>query len=182
MRVQLLATALALAAFLPACGDAVEPPRREPEIKLKLSSPADAAVVRGETVAIRGTVAPAGARVQVLGRRVAVDGGSFSTDVTLEPGANLIDVAASARGRRPEFAAMRVVFEQRVALPDVVGRDADTVQDELEGLGLGVVRQNAGGFFDPILPGDPKVCEMRPAAGERVLPGTEVTVLVARDC
>ena len=39
-----------------------------------------------------------------------------------------------------------------------------------------------GGFFDPILPGDPKVCEMQPGAGAQVLPGSEVTLLVARDC
>ncbi len=182
MRAQLLAAGLAVAAFLPACGDAPEPPRREPEVKLRLTSPADVAVVRTETVEIRGTVAPAAAEVQVRGRKVAVQGGGFSADVALKPGANLIDVAASARGRRPDFAAMRVVFEQRVALPDVVGRDADTAQEELEGLGLGVKQQDAGGFFDPILPGDPKVCSMRPAAGGQVLPGTEVSLLVARDC
>jgi hypothetical protein len=182
MRLSLLVSVLALAAFLAACGDAPKPPRSEPEVKLRLTGPADAAVVRAETVQIRGTVAPAGAEVQVLGRKVAVDGGSFSTDVSLKPGANLIDVAASARGRRPDFAVTRVVFEQRVPLPDVIGSDADTAQDQLEGLGLTVKRQDAGGFFDPILPGSPKVCEMQPAAGEQVLPGTEVTVLVARSC
>jgi beta-lactam-binding protein with PASTA domain len=74
------------------------------------------------------------------------------------------------------------VFEERVALPDVVGRDADTAQEELEGLGLDVRKEDAGGFLDPILPGDPKVCEMEPTAGAQVLPGTEVTVRVARDC
>jgi hypothetical protein len=182
MRGPALVFLLALAAFLAACGDAPEPPRSEPAVRLKLTGPADAAVVRAETVEIRGTVAPAGAQVRVLGRKVTVDGGTFSTDVRLKPGANLIDVAASAQGRRPDFAAMRVVFEQRVRLPDFTGRDADTAQDELEGLGLSVKRQDAGGFFDPILPGDPKVCDMRPAAGAQVLPGTEVTVLVARNC
>jgi hypothetical protein len=120
--------------------------------------------------------------VQVLGRDVAVDGGEFRTEVELEPGSNLIDVAASANGRRPDFAALRVVFEQRVVLPDVVGRDADTAQEELEGLGLEVKAEDAGGFLDPILPGDPKVCEMQPEAGAHVLPGSEVTVLTARDC
>jgi beta-lactam-binding protein with PASTA domain len=94
----------------------------------------------------------------------------------------LIDVAASANGRRPDFAVLRVVFEERVALPDVVGSDADTAQEQLEGLGLTVELENGGGFFDPILPGDPKVCELQPEPGTQVLPGSEVTVLVARDC
>jgi hypothetical protein len=118
----------------------------------------------------------------VLGSEVAVQDGRFSTEVALDPGANLIDVAGSARGRRPDFAAVRIVREQRVPLPDLVGRDADTAQEELEGLGLKVRAEDAGGFFDPLLPGDPRVCEMDPGAGEQVLPGTEVTLRVARDC
>jgi beta-lactam-binding protein with PASTA domain len=75
-----------------------------------------------------------------------------------------------------------VVFEQRVALPDVVGRDADTAQEELEGLGLEVGTEDAGGFLDPLLPGDPKVCAMEPEAGTQVLPGSAVRLLTARDC
>ena len=182
MRLPALVAAVALAALAPACGDAPPPPRDEPLVELELASPADADVVRAETVEITGSVKPARATVQVLGREVAVDGGSFTTEVALAPGANLIDVAASANGRRPDFAAMRVVREERVPLPDVVGRDADTAQDQLEGMGLTVRTLDAGGFFDPILPGDPTVCEMRPEPGAQVLPGSEVTVLVARDC
>ena len=182
MRTCTVAAVLAVAIITPACGDDPKPPRDEPEVELTLSAPADAATTRDETVEISGTVKPARAGVQVLGRDVTVDGGRFSTEVALEPGANLIDVAGSARGRRPDFAALRVVREQRVPLPDVVGRDADTAQEELEGLGLEVRMEDAGGFFDPLLPGDPTVCDMQPAAGEDVLPGTEVTLLVARDC
>ena len=151
-------------------------------MRLELGSPADGAVVRAETVEIRGTVQPRGAQVQVLGREIAVDAGSFRAEVPLEPGANLIDIAAAARGRRPDFAVARIVREVRLPVPDVVGSDADTAQDQLEGLGLSVRSENAGGFFDPILPGDPKVCELRPRAGAQVLPGSEVTMLVARDC
>ena len=72
--------------------------------------------------------------------------------------------------------------EVRLPVPDLVGADADTAQEQLEGLGLTVRAQDAGGFFDPILPGDPKVCELRPRPGTQVLPGSEVTLLVARDC
>jgi len=165
-----------------ACGDAPPPARAQPEVALTLQGPRDGGVVRARSVVLRGTVRPAAARVRVLGREVAVEAGAFRTEVALEPGANLIDVAASARGRRPDLAAMRVVREERVPVADVVGRDADTAQEQLDGLGLSVRLENAGGFFDPILPGDPKVCATDPEAGQQVLPGTEVTLLVARDC
>src|SRR5215213_5208857 len=172
MRTCTIAAVAAVALLVAACGDDPDPPRDEPDVRLTLTGPADAAVTRSDTVEIAGNVKPARAAVQVRGEDVAVDGGEFRTEVELEPGANLIDVAASANGRRPDFAA----------LPDVVGRDADTAQEELEGLGLEVKAEDAGGFLDPILPGDPKVCEMQPEAGTQVLPGTDVTVRVARDC
>jgi hypothetical protein len=180
MRAPLLVALLAV--LVAGCGGSSQPPRDEPKVRLKLSVPADSAVVRAETVAIQGSVQPAGARVEVLGREVAVDGGSFSTAVALEPGANLIDVAASAPGRRPDFAATRVVREVRVAVPDVVGSDADSAEEQLAGLGLEVNRKAGGGFLDPILPGSEKVCESTPKAGTQVLPGSEVTLVVAREC
>jgi hypothetical protein len=182
MRAPLVACLLALAALAPACGDSSAPPRNEPKVKLQLEEPADAAVIRAETVSISGSVQPAGARVEVLGREVAVSGGTFSADIPLEPGANLVDVSASAHGRRPDFAAMRVVREVRVAIPDLLGSDADTAQNQLETLGLKVTRESGGGFLEPILPGDPKVCESTPKAGTQVLPGSDVTIITARDC
>jgi hypothetical protein len=182
MRTCTTAAVVAVAILTTACGEDPKPPADEPEVELTLTAPTDAGTTRDESVAVSGTVKPARASVQVLGRDVAVDGGRFTTEVPLEPGANLIDVAGSARGRRPDFAALRVVFEQLVPLPDVVGRDADTAQEELEGLGLEVRAEDAGGFFDPLLPGDPTVCDMDPDAGADVLPGTEVTLQVARDC
>jgi Glucodextranase, domain B/PASTA domain len=181
MRAPTIAAAVALTALAPACGDDSEPPRQA-GVKLELSSPADSEVVRSETVEIRGTVQPRGANVKVLGREVAVDGGSFRAEVPLEPGANLIDVSAGTRGRRTDFAVARVVREVRVPVPDVVGSDADTAQEQLEGLGLTVDVENAGGFFDPLLPGDPQVCDLEPEPGTQVLPGSEVILLVAREC
>jgi hypothetical protein len=159
-----------------------KPPRAEPRVKLELGAPTDATVVRAETVQVSGSVRPASARVQVLGREVAVESGRFSAAVPLEPGANLVDVAASARGRRPDFAAMRIVREVRVAVPGLLGRDADTAREQLEGLGLDVDTKNGGGLFDPILPGDPKVCLTDPPAGTQVLPGSKVELTVARNC
>src|SRR5215213_89375 len=181
MRQPVLAAAAALAALAPGCGGGdAQPPRTEPRVRLVLDAPADAEVVRAETVQVSGTVRPAAARVQVLGREVAVDGGRFEADVPLEPGANLIDVAASARGRRPDFVATRILREVRIAVPDLVGRDADAAQERLAGLGLEAGVKNGGGFLDPILPGDPKVCSSDPAAGAQVLPGTKVELTVAR--
>jgi hypothetical protein len=182
MRATSLAAVMALAALAPACGDDPQPPRNEPRVELELGSPADGAVVPSETVEIRGTVRPRSAQVKVVGREIAVDGGSFRAEVPLEPGANLIDVSAGARGRRPDFAVARIVREVRLPVPDLVGRDADTAQEQLEGLGLTVELEDAGGFFDPLLPGDPTVCEQEPRPGTQVLPGSEVTLLVARDC
>jgi hypothetical protein len=182
MRTCTVAGVFAVALLAAGCGDDPGPPRDEPLVRLTLTGPADADVTRSDTVEVSGAVKPARAAVRVLGRDVAVDDGEFRTEVELEPGANLIDVAASAHGRRPDFAALRVVFEARVALPDVVGRDADTAQEELEGLGLEVHAEDAGGLLDPLLPGDPKVCEMDPEAGTEVLPGSAVTLRTARDC
>ena len=76
-----------------------------------------------------------GAHVEVLGKEVAVSGGSFSADVQLEPGVNLVDVSAGLEGRRPAFAVARVIREVRMPVPDLIGRDADTAQDQLQGLG-----------------------------------------------
>jgi hypothetical protein len=182
MRTCTIAAVLAVAFLTGACGEEARPPQREPLVELTVDAPPDADTTREERVAISGTVKPAGATVQVLGSEVTVSGGRWSTEVALDPGANLIDVAASARGRRPDFAALRLIREQRVRLPDVVGRDTDTAREELEGLGLDVKTEDAGGFFDPLLPGDPAVCTMDPAAGEQVLPGSQVTLQVARDC
>jgi hypothetical protein len=182
MRTCTIAALLAVATLTAACGEDAKPPQKEPLVELTLTAPPDGDTIREERIEISGTVKPARANVQVLGSEVAVQDGRFSTEVALEPGANLIDVAGSASGRRPDFASLRVIREQRVPLPDVVGRDADTAQEELEGLGLKVRTEDSGGFFDPLLPGDPAVCAMEPGAGEQVLPGTEVTLQVAREC
>jgi len=171
-----------LAVLLPACGDDPNPDADEPKVRLEVTVPQDGATVRAQTVAVEGTVQPAGARVQVLGEDVGVEAGRWHAEVPLEPGANLVDVAASAKGRRPDFASLRIVLEQRVTVPDLVGADADAAQDQLEGLGLEVATQDGGGFFDPILPGDPAVCSTEPRAGAEVLPGAEVVLVIARDC
>ena len=182
MRRPLPALVLALAVLPAGCGDDGQPPRSEPRVRLQVTVPQDGATVRADTVAVEGTVQPAAARVQVRGEEVGVQDGRWHAEVELEPGANLVDVAASAEGRRPDFASLRIVLEVRVKIPDLVGADADSAQDQLEGLGLEVSTEEGGGFFDPILPGDPAVCATEPRAGTDVLPGSEVVLVVARDC
>ena len=182
MRAPALAAVVTLATLAPACGDEPRETLPEPVVRLTLESPADGATVRSETVEISGAVRPGGAQVRVLGRAVSVERGEFRAEVELEPGANLIDVAADARGRRPDFAVTRIVREVRVPVPDLVGGDADNAQEQLEGLGLTARTEDAGGFFDPLLPGDPQVCEQRPRPGAQVQPGSEVTLRIARDC
>jgi hypothetical protein len=176
------ALVLVLAVLPAGCGDDAQPQGPEPRVRLAVTVPQDGATVRAKTVAVEGTVEPPGAQVQVLGEDVAVEAGRWRAAVPLEPGANLVDVAASASGRRPDFASLRIVLEERVAVPDLVGTDVETAQDQLEGLGLNVILEDGGGFFDPLLPGDPAVCSTDPAAGAQVLPRTDVTVVVARDC
>ncbi len=172
---------LACAASLTACGGG-DAPRPEPRVSVRVTAPADLVVVRGDTVRISGRVAPAGSAVTVVGRAASVDGGTFTASVPLRPGPNILDVAATAPGRRAAFAALRVVREIRVRLPDLAGRDATAAEAQLAGLGLRVDEQRGGGLFDPLLPGDPKVCESRPEPGAELLPGTTVQLVVARGC
>jgi Glucodextranase, domain B/PASTA domain len=184
MRTRLVSAALitlAAATGLSACG-ADEPPRPEPRVTLRLTTPADAAVVREDSVRIAGRVTPAGAAVTVLGEETAAEDGTFTATVPLEPGANVVDVAAAATGRRAAFAALRIVREVRVRVPELTGQDADGATERLAALGLEVEEERGGGLFDPLFPGDPVVCESRPRAGAELLPGSTVVLVVARRC
>ena len=86
-------------------------------VVLEVAEPSDEAVVRADSVQVRGTVSPPGAAVRVAGRAAEVDGGSFAAKVALEPGANVIDVTATARGRAPALTALRVTRDCRSRCP-----------------------------------------------------------------
>jgi hypothetical protein len=182
MRARAALLALAGAAMLVAACGTDEPRRPEPRVTIRLTTPADAAVVREDSVRIAGRVAPAGAAVTVLGREAAVEDGTFTATVALDPGANVVDVAAAAPGRRAAFAALRIVREVRVRVPDLVGREAEPAREQLEALGLEVAEERGGGLFDPLFPGAPVVCDSSPGPGAELLPGSTVTLLVARSC
>jgi Glucodextranase, domain B/PASTA domain len=173
----------ALTPALAGCGG--DDTRREPSprpVRLQVTAPADAAIVRGATVDVRGRVSPAGANVWVLGRPAQVSRGAFTAVVPLEHGANVVDVAAAAGGRRAALAALRVTRDERVAVPDLAGVAAGDVERELAPLGLRVEVSRSGGLLDRLLPGEAVVCEQAPAAGARVRRGRTVRVVVARTC
>lgn len=164
-----------------ACGDEkLDPP--PPKVRLAITSPSDTAVVEGDEVEISGSVVPAQASIAILGKPVDASSGRFSTTVDLDPGANVIDVAASAAGRRPVVTAVRIVRELPVQVPDVSGERPDTAVQKLEALGLQVSLHEGGGLLDDLFGGDPRVCGTDPAAGETVKPGTTVAVEVQRAC
>ena len=154
----------------------------KPPVKLQVSSPADTALVLGSTVQVTGSVSPSTARVQVQGRRAQVSGGRFSSEVPLEPGPNVIDVAATARNRSAVLTAFRVTREQRVTVPDLVGAAVDDAERKIARRGLSLERKRGGGFLDPLVPKGLGVCEQAPAAGSEVRRGTTVRVVVARAC
>src|SRR3954447_10843487 len=86
-------------------------------VALKITSPTDMTTVRTETVRVTGTVVPAGSAVLVLGQKAPVSGGgTFTATVPLEPGANVIDVMATAAEHGPALTAFRVTREMPVTV------------------------------------------------------------------
>jgi hypothetical protein len=167
---------------LAGCGGQDRVPADPPAVRLAIDSPPDASVVRQDTVELRGRVSPAGASVRVLGHRAKVSGGAFTASVPLDQGANVIDVAASMRGRSPALAALRVTFDPRVEVPDLTGVAADEAESRLSDLGLESSTDHVGGLFDDLRSGPRRVCESDPASGARVEPGTEIRLRVAKAC
>jgi Glucodextranase, domain B/PASTA domain len=175
-----------LAAAAAGCGGEKQPraQRPAPAVDLSVTAPNDMATVREETVQVEGTVAPASADVLVLGQKAPVSGGgSFSATVPLEPGANVIDVMATAPGRGPALTAFRVTREVPVPVPDLGGMNVDEAEDALREAGLAAeFEQVGGGIIDELLPGDPHVCKQEPSAGTEVRRGSKVHVVVSKGC
>ena len=182
MRVPVLVILACLAAA--GCGgDDGERAQRPPvPVELDVTSPADMAVVRTKTVEVSGSVEPAGANVRVLGRPANVRGGTFRAEVALEPGTNVIDVMASARGRGSAMTAFRVTRELPVKVPDLDGLEVPEVEQRLADVGLVAEVTERGGLIEELLPGEPAVCEQDPEPGTEVRRGTTVRVQVARSC
>lgn len=176
--------ALAALALLGGCGgeDAEQPPRPLEPVRLLVTAPADTATVRGGNVDVRGRVSPAVSEVTVLGRPALVTAGRFSAVVPLEPGANVVDVIATAPRRAPALTALRVTRDVLVTVPQLVGVEEDELEAVLEPLGLRADVERGGGILDVLRPGTAAVCAQQPEAGTRVRRGRSVRVIVAKSC
>src|SRR2546423_8210042 len=116
----LLAAGLALGAA--SCGSGSDGSGHAfPPVRLTVTAPLDSETTPGSTVTVRGTVDPPDASVQVRGRPAEVLAGSFTAQVDLDPGANVIDLAATAPRRGPALTAIRVTREMPVTVPDLSG-------------------------------------------------------------
>lgn len=180
-RVHRVALVIAAGLALSACGDTPRP-TTQPRVSIKLASPNDGGAVRSDRVEVRGTVSPADSAVRVLGEEAQVEAGEFRAEVALDPGGNVIDVTATAPGRRPATDALRVVRDTRVEVPGLVGAAPEQAADELRAAGLEPEEERSGSWIDRLLPGDIQVCETQPAAGAFVEKGTRVTLFTAREC
>lgn len=172
---------LCLLPVLAGCGEREREPAL-PAVRLTVSEPADAAELDASSVEVRGAVTPADARVRVNGADTEVVGGTFSADVALDAGANIIDIQAGAPRRPAAMAAVRVVRLVPVEVPDVIDLPVDDAVAELEGLGLEVDLEDAGGPFEGLFPGDEGVCYTDPEAGDEARAGTTVRVGTAKAC
>jgi Glucodextranase, domain B/PASTA domain len=183
MRVPTLLVLACLATAAGCGGDDNQRAQRPPvPVELDVTEPADMAVVQSETVEVQGTVEPAGASVRVMGDEADVSGGTFRAQVALDPGANVIDVIATARGRGTAMTAFRVTRELPVKVPDLDGLEVQEVQERLADAGLRPEIEERSNLIEELLPGEPAVCEQDPEPGTEVKRGTTVRVEVARSC
>lgn len=181
--VSLLCSLVVAAAFVAGCGADDGPPAPPTErVQLAITSPSDGSTLRRGTAEVSGTVSPRASSVTVLGRPALVSDGEFTVVVPLEPGANVVDVMATAPRRLPALTAVRVTRDILVTVPDLTGLLEDEIEARLEPLGLRADVERGGGLFDVLRPGEARVCEQEPEAGARVRRGREVVVVVAKRC
>ena len=131
---------------------------------------------------VRGTVTPADATVQIAGHTASVDGGQFSLTVSLAPGGNVIDVAATSPGRRPATDAVRIIRDISVEIPTLRGRATRTRSTRCKQLGLTASEDRGGTWLDKVLGTQFRVCTTQPVAGSLVQPKTNVVVATGPDC
>jgi hypothetical protein len=178
----LVACSTALLASCGGSGGGARGSRALAPVRLVVTSPLDSQTTRDSTVTVRGTVQPAGAAVQVLGQPAEVVGTTFTAQIDLAPGANVIDLAATAPQRDPALTAVRVTRDMLITVPDLSGKSEDDARAAASALGLNLDVHDAGGLLDALLPGSPGVCDQDPVAGTQVTRGTKVQVSVAKRC
>jgi hypothetical protein len=175
------ASALAIAALLlVGCGATARP---EPQIHLSVAAPADGTVVTNGSVTVSGSVSPVGARVLVLGQPVATaQNGTFSAEVQLQPGTNLVDVLAGAVHDKAAMTAVRVYRQILVTVPNVSNDSPNAATKALQALGLHVKINDTDPFYSFLIIGSKDVCGISPSPGRRVAPGTTITISVSKTC
>jgi hypothetical protein len=175
------AWAFVIAALLLAgCGAGARP---QAQIHLNLIAPADGAVVTSGSVTVSGSVSPVGARVLVLGQSIATaQNGTFSTQVQLQPGSNLVDVLAGAAHDKAAMTAVRVYRQILVTVPNVTNDSPSGATKALQAIGLHVKINDTDPFYSFLIFGSKDVCSTSPSTGHRVVPGTTVTVSVSKTC
>jgi beta-lactam-binding protein with PASTA domain len=139
-------------------------------------------MLRAQSVAVSGTVTPAGAAVAVAGRPAKVEGGTFTATVALQPGGNVIDVTASSPGHRPASDALRVVRDMRIELPKLAGYDEADAVSRLKELNLSAAEKRTDNWLDRLISSSAGVCSTAPRAGALVPPHSQVTLLVSSRC
>ena len=177
-----LALAVLATVALAGCGEDEPPPRDPPPVRLTITAPGDGSTVRADRVELTGRVTPSRAAVKVQGASAPVRDGSFSTEVALDEGVNVIDVSATMPGRSAAFAALRVVYDPRVLVPDLTGVQDEEAAGRLTALGLDPSRESVGGLLDELRSGERRVCESEPPPGTLVDPGEEVVLKTAKRC
>ena len=70
-------------------------------VQVHVTAPSDGSVIDADHVAVRGTVNPPNATVQILGQTAQVGNGIFTGSTSLHGGKNTIDIVASAPGSAP---------------------------------------------------------------------------------
>jgi Glucodextranase, domain B/PASTA domain len=165
---------------LTACGGG-SAPQRAP-VRLTVDSPSDGAHLLADTATVSGSVSPRTASVLVAGRRVKVDGGTFSTQVNLTAGTNVVDVLAGSTHSPAAMAAVRIYREVTIEVPDVTGEKPSEAAVQLTERGLKPTTENPGGDFDFLIPRSRRVCSTDPEAGRRVAPGSTVKVITGKFC
>jgi Glucodextranase, domain B/PASTA domain len=180
-RLALLLLAAAGPLALAACGGS-GPATTKPPVRLTVEAPSDGAVVRQGRVEVSGRVSPAGATVLVRGQVASVAGATFSAQVPLDSGDNVIDVMATAPATRPTMTAVRIVRDVTIRVPDVTGGSSGDARNRLASAGLRADVHESSNPFQDLLPLDASVCSTDPSPGARVERGTTVRVRVAKIC
>ncbi len=176
-----LAALAGVVLLLAACGQTATP--HAAPVELTLNGPSDNSRVETGTATISGVVTPHGARVLVLGRSVSPEAdGSFSATVALSPGANLVDVIASAPHARPAMLSLRVIRYVLITVPDVTGKSPDAAATAIRAEGLQARVHGDGDPLAFLIPVPEQVCSQSPAAGHQVEPDTVITLYLGKLC